>query len=237
MRISRARGSNQGTRLIRTKIVLLGRAHYYSYVSRFTLRVCDRSANTAPNSEVHPKATLAVDGILAEALQTVEDGDTRVLENVSAAAIDPKPAERPQHKRRRGYPLQTPSRRVSSPTLTKGLSPPCGGGTAPLPPPSFFRPCDSLNAPRFRHLRHAFGPSAAPRAYPRTFSCPISRSFSSAERPCANPIPNSEPPPAPGLAPSPDPLSGPGPAPGPGSASALGPAPLSAGGALHPALR
>ena len=39
VRISRARGSNRGTRLIRTKIVLLGRAHYYSYVSRFTPRV------------------------------------------------------------------------------------------------------------------------------------------------------------------------------------------------------
>ena len=88
-------------RLIRTKTVLLGRAHYYSYVSRFTLRACDRSTNTAPNSEVHPNATLAADGMLAEALQMVEDGDTCVLENVSAAAIDPTPAECPQHKRRR----------------------------------------------------------------------------------------------------------------------------------------
>ena len=105
VRISRARGSNQGTRLIRTKIVLLGRAHYYSYVSRFTLRVCDRSANTAPNSEVHPNATLAADGMLAEALQMVEDGDTHVLKNISAAAIDPTTAECPQHKRRRGLPV------------------------------------------------------------------------------------------------------------------------------------
>ena len=60
--ISRARGSKQGTRLIRTKVVLLGRAHYYFYVSRFALRVCYRSANTAPNSEVPPNATLAADG-------------------------------------------------------------------------------------------------------------------------------------------------------------------------------
>ena len=71
VRISRARGSNQGTRLIRTKIVLLGRAHYCSYVAGFTLRVCDRSANTAPNSEVHPNAALAADGMLAEALKMV----------------------------------------------------------------------------------------------------------------------------------------------------------------------
>ena len=62
VRISRARGSKRGTRLIRTEIVLLGRARYYSYVSRFNLRVCDCSANTAPNSEVHPNATLAADG-------------------------------------------------------------------------------------------------------------------------------------------------------------------------------
>ena len=54
---------------------------------------------------MHPNATLAADGMLAEALQMVEDGDTRVLENVSAAAIDPTPAERPQHKRRRGRPV------------------------------------------------------------------------------------------------------------------------------------
>ena len=32
VKISRARGSNQVTRLIRTKIFLLGRARYYSYV-------------------------------------------------------------------------------------------------------------------------------------------------------------------------------------------------------------
>ena len=37
--------------------------------------------------------------MLAEALQITEDGDTRVLENTSAAAIDPTHAECPQHKR------------------------------------------------------------------------------------------------------------------------------------------
>ena len=68
VRISQARGSNQGTRLIRTKIVLLGRAHYYSYDSRFTLCVRDRPANAAPNSEVHPNASLAADDMHAEAL-------------------------------------------------------------------------------------------------------------------------------------------------------------------------
>ena len=35
----------------------------------------------------------------------VEDGDTSVLKKVSAAAIDPTPAEFPQHKRRRGLPV------------------------------------------------------------------------------------------------------------------------------------
>ena len=100
MKIRLARGSSHGTRLIRTKTVLLGRAHYYLYVAGFTLRVCDRSANTAPNSEVHPNATLAADGMLAEALQMVEDGDTRVLVNVSAAAID--------HNTRRVPPAQAP---------------------------------------------------------------------------------------------------------------------------------
>ena len=78
LRISQARGSNQGTRLIRTKIVLPGRSHCYSCVSCFTRRVCDRSAITAPNSDVHPNASLAAEGMLAEALQMVEDGDTRV---------------------------------------------------------------------------------------------------------------------------------------------------------------
>ena len=34
-----------------------------------------------------------------------EDGDTRALEKLSAAAIDPTPAECPQHKRRRGLPV------------------------------------------------------------------------------------------------------------------------------------
>ena len=63
------------------------------YVSRFALRVCDRSANTAQNSEVHPNATLAADGNkLAEALQMAENGDTSVLESLSAAAIDTTPA-------------------------------------------------------------------------------------------------------------------------------------------------
>eukprot|EP00614_Pseudopedinella_elastica_P000750 CAMPEP_0172595106 /NCGR_PEP_ID=MMETSP1068-20121228/14668_1 /TAXON_ID=35684 /ORGANISM="Pseudopedinella elastica, Strain CCMP716" /LENGTH=59 /DNA_ID=CAMNT_0013393497 /DNA_START=246 /DNA_END=422 /DNA_ORIENTATION=+ len=58
----------------------------------------------APNSEVHPNTTQASNGMLAEALQMVEDGDTHVLENVSAAALDPTSAEFPQHKRRRGLP-------------------------------------------------------------------------------------------------------------------------------------
>ena len=75
MRISRAGGSNRDTRLIHTKIVLHARAHYYSYVSRYALLVCDRLANTAPNSEVHPNATLAADDMLAVALQMAEDGD------------------------------------------------------------------------------------------------------------------------------------------------------------------
>ena len=35
----------------------------------------------------------------------VGDGGTRVLENLSAAAIDPTPADFPQHKRRRGLPV------------------------------------------------------------------------------------------------------------------------------------
>ena len=87
-------------RLICTKIVLLGRAHYHFCVSRFALRKCDRSANKAPNSEVHPNATPAEDGMLAEALQMAEDGDTRVLEILSAAAIDPTHAEFPQQKHR-----------------------------------------------------------------------------------------------------------------------------------------
>ena len=55
--------------------------------------MCDCSANTATNSEVHPNATLAADGILAKALQMAEDGDTRVLEILSAAAIDPTATE------------------------------------------------------------------------------------------------------------------------------------------------
>ena len=38
--------------------------------------MCDRPANTAPNSEVHPNATLAADGMLAEALQMAEEGET-----------------------------------------------------------------------------------------------------------------------------------------------------------------
>ena len=44
------------------------------------MRVCDRSANAAPNSEVHPNATLAADGMFVGALQMVEDGGMRVLE-------------------------------------------------------------------------------------------------------------------------------------------------------------
>ena len=56
------------SRLIRTKIVLLGCAHYYFYFSSFTLRVRDRSANMAPNSDVHPNAILAPGGMLAVAL-------------------------------------------------------------------------------------------------------------------------------------------------------------------------
>ena len=59
------------------QIVLFGRAHYCSYVSRFALRVRDRSANAAPNSEVHHNTSLAVDGMLAEALQMAEDANTR----------------------------------------------------------------------------------------------------------------------------------------------------------------
>ena len=78
---------------MRTKIVLVGRAHYYSYVSRFTLCVCDRFAYTALNSEVHPNATLTADGMLAKALQMAENGDMRVLGIISAAAIDPTPTE------------------------------------------------------------------------------------------------------------------------------------------------
>ena len=35
----------------------------------------------------------------------VEDGDTSVLKKVSAAAIDPTPAECPQYKRRKGLPV------------------------------------------------------------------------------------------------------------------------------------
>ena len=105
VRISQAGGSNQGTRLICIKIVLLGRAHYYSYVSRSALRVCNRSANTAPNSEVHLSASLAADGTLAEALQMAVDGGTCVLEYLSAVATDPKPAECRQHKRPRGLPV------------------------------------------------------------------------------------------------------------------------------------
>ena len=38
-------------------------------------------------------------------LQMAEDGETRALENLSAAVIDPTPAECPQHKRRRGLPV------------------------------------------------------------------------------------------------------------------------------------
>ena len=71
LRIFRARGSNQHTRLIRARIVLLGRAQYCSYVPRIILRVRDRLANTELNSEVHSNAALAVDGMLAEALQMV----------------------------------------------------------------------------------------------------------------------------------------------------------------------
>ena len=67
--------------------------------------MCDRSANAAPNSEVYPNAILAAHGIVAEALQTVEDGDSRVLKNVSAAALDATPEEFPQHKRRRRLPV------------------------------------------------------------------------------------------------------------------------------------
>ena len=81
------------------------------------MRVCDRLANTAPNSEVHPNATLAAGGMLAEALQMVEDVDTSVPENLSAAAIDiPHPQSAPSTSAVGGYPLQTPFRRVSSPT-------------------------------------------------------------------------------------------------------------------------
>ena len=105
MEIFQARGSNRHTRLIRTKTVLLGRAHYYSYVSRFILRVRDRSANAALNFELHPGASIAVDGMLTEALQMAESGDMLVLESLSAVAIDPKPAECPQHMRRRGLPV------------------------------------------------------------------------------------------------------------------------------------
>ena len=43
--------------------------------------------------------------MLAEALHMAEDGDTRVLEDVGAAGIDPTPAECPQHKRRMGLPV------------------------------------------------------------------------------------------------------------------------------------
>ena len=69
------------------------------------MRVRYRSANTVPNAEVHPNASLAANGMLAKALQMAEDRDTRVLVYVSAAAIDPTPAEYPQHKRRRGLPV------------------------------------------------------------------------------------------------------------------------------------
>ena len=79
MSIPQARGSNFGTQLVFTQIVLHGRAYYDSYVSRFALRVRGRSANTAPNSEVHPNVAPAADRMLAEALQMAEDGDTNVL--------------------------------------------------------------------------------------------------------------------------------------------------------------
>ena len=85
--------------MIRTEIVLLGRAYYYSYFLRFALRVRDRSANAAPNSEVHPNAPPPANDMLAEALHMAEDGDTRVLVNVSEAAIDPSPEKCPKHER------------------------------------------------------------------------------------------------------------------------------------------
>ena len=66
----------------------------------------DRQANAAPNSEVHPKTSLAADGMIAEALNMAEEGDTRVLEYLSATAIDPRPTKCPQRKRRRGLPVE-----------------------------------------------------------------------------------------------------------------------------------
>ena len=115
-------------RLIRTKIFLLGRDYYYSYICRFALRVRNRSAKSAPNSEVHPNTTLAAGGMLAEALQIAEDacpgkyrpGGHRSHTRRFPPAQALKGATRCRRRPGGFHPLGR--RRVCRPT--------CGGGTA-----------------------------------------------------------------------------------------------------------
>ena len=207
MRISRARGSSQGTRLIRTNVVLLGRAHFYCYVSRFTLHFRDRSANAAPNSEVHPGASLAAGEILAEALQMAENEDTRVHEDLMAAAIDPELTECPQHKRRKGLPVANAVPAGSTPALATDLSPSLRRRCRSPPAAQLLPPMRQPQRPAFPPLaprlwppcRSAVpfpGPTSAPSALPQT-------PFQTRDRPPPPaPPPPSAPPPSPPPAPS-----------------------------------
>ena len=79
----------------------------------------------------------------------VEDGDTRVLENLSEVAIDPTPTEGPQHKRRMGVPVAN--------AVPAGYIPCADNGTAALPAEAV-----PLPSCRLASSAHATAPNAAP---------------------------------------------------------------------------
>ena len=166
--------------------------------------VCDRSANTAPNSEVHPNAALAADGMLAETLHMAEVGVTRIPGYVSAAAMDSTPAECPQHTRRRGLTVADaapagfipyandgfvalPAEAVPLPSLR-----PAPSAHAITPPPCASATCATPLAPV--PLR---GPIPEPSPVPFPEKSPAPSALAQAPSQTSNRPPPPAPPPAP----------------------------------------